>query len=261
MVLTVDSWNIADARIQGIALHPLVGAYELRFGLMINVSAVADGEDRRAVIDGARVQVATGGGRHDELGFARADRRLEIVTRPHPDRMTPTLSLALQPGQLGAIEDLRGTGDFRFELEVTGTGASRAGVVPVHDVLRCEVPRSEWIEKLRAARARDILLLEVPVPFPERSDRWAKIAEEVARAESRFRDGDYHACVAACRMVVEELGHRMFARTDWAGPSLDRFQSKRREMSKGEREAAILAALHHYTHQSHHGESAGGETR
>ena len=63
MVLTVDSWNIADARIQGIALHPLVGAYELRFGLMINVSAVADGEDRRAVIDGARVQVATGGGR------------------------------------------------------------------------------------------------------------------------------------------------------------------------------------------------------
>ena len=80
----------------------------------------------------------------------------------------------------------------------------------------------------------------------ERSDRWEKIAEEVARAESRFRDGDYHACVAVCRMVVEELGHRLFARTDWAGPSLDRFKSKRREMSKDEREAAILAALHHY---------------
>ena len=91
-----------------------------------------DRADRRAVNDGARVWFATGGGCLDELGFGRADRRLEIVTRLHPDQMTPTLSLALQPGQLGDIEDLRGTDDLRFELEVTrgeghGDGLERGG--------------------------------------------------------------------------------------------------------------------------------------
>ena len=32
MVLTVDSWTFADARIQGVTLHPVVGAYELLSG-------------------------------------------------------------------------------------------------------------------------------------------------------------------------------------------------------------------------------------
>ena len=49
MVLTVDSWTFADARIQGVTLHPVVGAYELRFGLMIVVGATTDTEQSRAV--------------------------------------------------------------------------------------------------------------------------------------------------------------------------------------------------------------------
>ena len=125
--------------------------------------------------------------------------------------------------------------------------------------MRRDVPRSEWIEKLRAARARDILLLEVPLPFPERSERWQNISDELMRAESRFRNGDYHACVSACRVIAEELGREVFGYTDWAKPSLDRLSSDRAGMSKSERERAMLGVLRHYAHLAHHGQSEGGE--
>lgn len=260
MVLTADSWIFADARTQGVTLHPVVGAYELRFGLIIVVSANTGSEHCRAVIDGARVGMGSGGSHRVDLGFARSDRRLEIETGPHQQRTAATLSLPLQPGQLAAIERLRGIDDLHLELEMTGTGTGRTGAGPVHDVLQCHVPRSAWIEKLRAAKACDILLLEVPLAFPEGSGRWSNISEELRRAESRFRDGDYHACVSACRMIVEELGRQIFGRKDWDGPALGRLWSKdRREMSKSEREAAMLGTMRHYTNQAHHGPSEGGE--
>ena len=260
MVLTIGSRVFADAQIQGVTLHPVVGAYELRFGLLITASAAPDDEHYRALIDGARVGIGTDGGQRDDLGFARPDRRLEILTRAHLDRTTPALSLPLQPGQLAAIEELRDGGDLRFDLEVTGTGSGPTGVGPVHDVLRCHVPRSGWIEELRTATACDILLLEVPLPFPEPSDRWRRVSEELRRAEGQLRDGDYLGCVSACRAVVEELGCEAYGGVRWDRPFLEALSSGRREMSKSEREGAMLAALRHYTHQAHHGRSAGGET-
>ena len=259
MVLTIESWVFADARVQRVTLHSVVGAYELRFGLLIAVSAVTESEHCRAVIDGARVSVGTGGSHREDLGIARTDGRLEVVARHHQDRITPTLSLPLQPGQLAALERLRGTGDLHFCLGLTGTGSGRTGDGGVHDVLRCNVPRSEWIEKLREAKARDILLLEVPLPFPERSERWRSISDELRRAEDRFRNGDYHACVSACRAVVEELSVQMFGGTKRTERSDVPPSSKPKEMSKSEREEAILDALRHYTNQAHHGPSVGGE--
>ncbi len=261
MSLTIESRVFADARIQGITLHPVVGAYELRFGLAIVASAASDGKHRRAVIDGARVGVRTSGSQRDDLGFARTDGRLEIVTRSYQDKSTPTLSLPMQPAQLAALERLRGAGDLAFDLEIAGTAPGRMGTVPVYDSLRCSVPRSEWIEKLRVAKACDILLLEVPLPLSDESGRWKLITEELRRAESRYRNGDYHGCVAACRVTVEELGRQAFGSADWAWPFLDDLSSaNRREMSKISRERAMLGALRHYTHQAHHGPSEGGET-
>ncbi|MXX89838.1 MAG: hypothetical protein F4213_17955 [Boseongicola sp. SB0677_bin_26] len=259
MVLTVDSQMFADAQIQGVTLHPLVGAYELRFGLLIICAAVTDGERCRAVIDGARVSVGTGGGDRDDLGFARTDARLEVASGPHQLRTTPTLSLPLQPGQLAAIERLRGAGDLHFDLGVTGTGSGRTGESAIHEVLRCDVPRSKWIGKLRSAKARDILLLEVPLPFPERLNRWSNISDELRRAESRLRNGDYLGCVSACRVVVEELVAQMSGGAKRPGRSPEQVPAKPRDMSKSDREGAMLEALRRYTHQAHHGPSEGGE--
>ncbi len=104
------------------------------------------------------------------------------------------------------------------------------------------------------------MLLEVPLPIRERSKLWKNISEGLQSAEEQFRNGDYHACVSNCRMIIDELGQHKFKRKEWAGSSLSRLVSnQRKEMSKNEREDAILAALRHYTHLAHHVGSGADE--
>lgn len=257
MGLTVGSRNIADTRIQGVTLRPLVGCYELIFGLYLNIHA-DETVSRRASITGARVTLKPSAGGQHSLGFARPEGPFEIVCKPSGSAATPGLHLILQPGQIAAIETLRGTGDLTFELLAVGMGTDENGEHQVQDEWRVTVPRSEWIEKLRSAGARNILLMEVPLPLPPFAGDWKDIAEKLQRAEDQYRNGDYHSCIASCRTVIQELGHLRFNRKEWAGEPLNRLGNDRNTMSKNEREAALWAVLRHYTHQAHHGSSEGG---
>ena len=103
-----------------------------------------------------------------------------------------------------------------------------------------------------------MLLLEVALPLPGRSKKWAAVEKDLLRAEEEFRNGNYHSCVSSCRTVIQELGHKRFSNKSWAEPLLTRLSSERKEMSKNEREGAIWGAVRHYTHQAHHSDSEGG---
>jgi len=255
MSLTINSLIIAEARIQGVTLRSVLGAYELIFGLYLTVNAHEEAV-RRASIMGARVTVKAGAGKSHALGFARPETPFEIITNKFASTMTPALTLTLQPGQLAALEELRGTGDLDFELLASGIGSGQHGLEQVQDTWRVHIPRSDWIRKLREAGARNVLLLEVPLSLPAEAD--SSIARELRRAEEQFRNGDYYACVGSCRTAMQELGHRKFGKKSWAGPLLSRLASARDEMEKDEREAALWGALRHYTHQAHHAEGEGG---
>jgi hypothetical protein len=172
--------------------------------------------------------------------------------------MTPALVLSLQPGQLAAIECFRATGDVTFELLASGVGTDQNGDQPMQDEWRIKIPRSDWLQKLRGAGARDILLFEVSLPLMDQPKEWAAITKDLQRAEAYFRDGDHRASVALCRTVLDEVGHQKFGKKDWAGPLLDRLATDRTSMSGGEREAALWAAVRHYAHVAHHGASDGG---
>jgi hypothetical protein len=255
--ITVNSRIVAEARIQAVTLRPVVGAYELWFGLDISVNPVS-GEPRRVSIIGARVSVRTSAGGLQQIGFARPESALVIVQYTHPGRSTHGLVLPLQPAQLAAIERGRDAGDVTFELSAAGVGRDQNGEQGVQDDWRIQIARSEWLEKLRSAKARDVLLLEVPLPLADRSKEWEAITRELQRAEKHFRDGDYNPCVASCRLVLDELGHLKFGPGDWAGPLLDRIAKDRGSMNGGEREAALWGAVRHYAHLAHHGPSGGG---
>ena len=260
--LTIDSRTFAEAEIQNVTLHPVIGAYELWFALNIKVGPRNDGRRFRAVFDSMRIRVKARGGQYNDLGFAHAERRIEIDTGK-PSGGTQILCLPLQPGQIVAMEKLRDTDDLSFELFVNGRGFVSGGEkVDEHyfqDTLDRTVPRSQWIETLRAGGFRNILLIEVPLPHSERFGQGDKIYEYVLQAESQFYNGDCRACVATCRTITDELGYRKSGNRNWANESLDRFASGRKNMSKEERDLANLAALRHYAHPAHHGPSEGGE--
>ena len=260
MGLTVGSREIADTRIQGVALGPLVGSYELVFNLKLAIRPCADGI-QRASISGARTFVTPDDGTPRALGFAHPVQPFEIACKPHGSTATPSLHLHLQPGQLDALEKLRGTGDLSFELQASGTGTDGYGEQHVQGDWRVRVPRSEWIGQLRSAGARNVMLLEVPIPLESASDDRQSFATELRRAEERYRHGDYNGCVAACRLAIDELGLRRFGDGKWANRSLKRFASDHEGMNKmvkDDREEFLCAALRHYTHPAHHGPGEGG---
>lgn len=255
MSLTVGHIQIAEARIQGLTLRPVIGAYEMVFGLRISIHA-GDRPDAAAVISGARVEIRGAGGRKESLGFARPDIPLRIRPRTSPHTASAGFTLTIQPQQITAIEALRAGGDLGFELLAAGEGGDG---YEVQDRWPLKVARSDWIAQLRRAGALDILLIEVPMPAGEVPEEQRQIAAHLTRAQTHFLDGDYHACVAACRPVLEELGHRRFHSNGWAGPVFGMLVSGGRSaMTKDERWTAVLAAVGHYTHLAHHGESKGG---
>ena len=174
MSLTINGLIVAETRIQSLALRPVLGAYELIFGLYPTVRP-EDRDGCKASIAGARVSVNVKEGGIQSLGFARPEEPIEIVPVPCQMNMTPALVLPLQYGQIAALENLRAGEDLDFSLSVTGIGYHEDRSYRIQDTWWTHLPRSEWIKKLREARARDTLLLEVPIPFGLESEEWMQV--------------------------------------------------------------------------------------
>ena len=259
MGLTVGSWQIADSRVQGVTLRPMVGGFQLVFGLRVPIRAV-ENVVRQVSVSGARVTVRSDDGEPRNLGFARPETPFDISSTSGGSTESHDLYLYLQPGQLAALEALRGTDNLSFEFAACGTGFDENGPGYVLGDWRHRVSRSDWIGQLRAAGARDVLLVEVPIPLSGAVGEWRAVAASLQRAEEQYRNGDYHSCVGSCRTAIEELGKYRFRDTEWVRQALGPLGSRstRDDMDKPSREAAVYAVLRHYTHLAHHGPSEGG---
>ena len=260
MGLTVGSRELADLRVRGVSLLPTVGGYEIAIGLDLTVNADNDASaaPRRAAIIGARISVSGGEGQTHRLGFARPEEPFAITSKPFTSRVTHSHRFHLHPSQLSALETLRGTEDLTFDLLVIGTGVDGQHEHQVQDNSQVSVPRSEWIDMLRDAGARDIMLLEVPLPLASPSDDSDEVRIALLKAEGQFRTGDYTGCIASCRTVIQEAGQRGHGQRQWAPKALDRLAGDRKAMTKSDRESALWAILRHYAHLAHHGTGEGG---
>ena len=257
MSLVVGSRQIADCRLQTVSLRPMVGGYEMIFALHLSVYPGEDGL-LKATIDGARIAATPTHGSPQALGFARPEQPANIIRMPHTSTATPSLHLYLQPTQIAALETLRDKGDLTFDLSLSGSATDRDGRQYLGGNYTLRVPRSEWLQMLSDAGARNVLLLEVPLPVGHQSEDQSKLASQLLQAEQRFRDGDYHGCINSCRTAIEEIAHHIYGQPGLAA-ALDPLASHRAKMTKSERLKALYAVLRHYTHQSHHGPSEGGE--
>ncbi|MCY3621521.1 MAG: hypothetical protein OXH68_07395 [Gammaproteobacteria bacterium] len=258
MTLTVGSRRIADGTIQSVGLRPGVGAYEMVFALYLSVSTGRDGLPRASVL-GGRVAARPDGGEPHPLGFARPEQPFEVVCKDFVGTTSATLHLCLQANEVAALEELRAAGDLTFELSFAGTGADEYGDQYVLGQRSIRVPRSEWLQTLRGAGARDVMLLEVPLPLdPEVADGWGELVSNLRGAEEDYRNGNFRGCIAACRIVIDELG-RLLDRK-WPQALTRLAEGGNGRMTKAHREEAVYAAVRHYTHLAHHAPADGGET-
>ena len=261
MRLTVGNRELADLSVQGVSLVPMIGGYDLAISLQLTVNADNEPNEipRRATVIGARVDVHSGSDESKRLGFARPEEPFAVASAPYTSRAYCVLHLHMYPGQLSALEELRGASDLAFDLLVIGAviGGQDDGQ-QIQDRVQVTVPRSQWIDTLGRAGARDIMLLEVPLPLASPSGDSDDVRTALVKAEGQFRDGDYSGCIASCRTVIQEAGQRGHREANWAGPAMDRLGNGRTKMTKSERESALWAVLRHYTHLAHHGAGEGG---
>lgn len=265
--IAVNSINIAEINRPQVGLKPLLGAYELSFHF--SLSGAQDEREKWAVIHTARIQAKTNKSSIHDLGLAQLETPLSLKNdRPINEHFTFYLTLAAS--QLSKLEDMRDGHDLEFKLMIKGRGGDGQHENAVHDEWRIEMPRSKWIGLLKQAGYMDIMLLEVPMlPKGQVSDEWIDIQHDLEEAQRHFLNREYAACVSQCRKVIEEAGHQSFGEGDWYNPllkllgtsprSTKKEEKSRSDMNKEERQNAIWASLLHYTHQSHHGKSRGGE--
>lgn len=261
MSLTINGLIVGEISNQGVSLRPVLGAYELCFSLKITMNPKRDHE-RRVTIFGARVRLSNDRGVSLDVGFAQPEQPIELRQYDHPHPMSCFLVQSLHPGQLAELERVRDGGNIAFQLQVSGVGTEtdEYGAQSVYDMLHFRVPRSEWIESLRTAGAKNILLLEVPVPLVDPPEEWVAAGKDLQQAVIHYQNGDYRSCVGMCRTVLDEIGRKRFdAEGDWATPLLKRLANDRTGMARGEREAALWATVRHYAHPAHHAVSDGGE--
>jgi hypothetical protein len=129
---------------------------------------VTPNPDYWALVHSADVQVDSAQGRLAGVGLARPATPLRFATRPTPSTVSAQFRLSVTAHQLAAIETLRNCGDLTFKLVVSGEGGPRSDpdrIERIHEDFWLREERSAWIDKLVAAKALDVTLLEIPMPF------------------------------------------------------------------------------------------------
>lgn len=259
MSMTINGRTIASEEVQGIYVRPLLGAYEFVISVRLNLRSEDCGASNIDLFGMRVIAKSDKSNQSQEIGFATTDGPCRIKLFDFVNDQTFSFGLILQPNQIGALETLRDGGELSFELQLKGEAEYEDNIQRIHDTWKKRVPRSDWIQTLKSANARNVLLIEVSVPLTAASKKWTAIAKAMEKAENHFRLGHYHECVSACRNIVQDLGYKNFNDENWSTNILKQLATNRTSMTKNDREASIWATLKNYTHQAHHPESEGGE--
>lgn len=254
MHLTVNSALVAKVDAATAVLKPLLGGYELGFLLTITPTPVMN-ERRWVALESGRVSVRGNAGDVQPLGVARPDARLLITQTANGHSVRAALSMQLQAVQLAKLEDIRDGGGLSFEVALAGDGGvvgNETAAAPVAETVRLQAAQSDWIAQLNASGFVDIVVLEVALAHGSAA------SQSLQRAQRHFLNGDYSACVAECRQLVEDLALTRSGDKAWASHARKALQEDRKGMAKEVREDVLLAAIQHYAHQAHHPVSDGG---
>src|SRR5665213_604067 len=255
-MISLNNQGIADEEVLIVQLRPIAGAYELVLMTTITVQKPFD-KVRWLTLFGARVTALFLGGAKLDLGLASLEQ--PVILRQHEGpgivRQQCQFVVPLQPNQLGNIEDSRAGGDINFELMLVATGGDQqlgAYEQPAPQSLRAKAAESDWVAQLNSAKAFNILLIEVPMPFVNPSKASKAIDSHLRNAQSYFVNADYRQCIAECRQTMEEIGNTEY------GAAKTLIEGDKNGMTKEEREQVLAAMLHHYTQLSAHSVGRGG---
>ncbi|MBJ7410392.1 MAG: hypothetical protein JHD15_08515 [Phenylobacterium sp.] len=252
-MLTTNMQGFAYADFNPIGLQATIGGFDLVFGLQLRT--VTPDPQYWAVLHSGGVEVAAVGGAWKRLGQALPSAPVHIDTTPNGHSSTCEFRLPLTIRHLASLEELRDSGDLQIKFIMFGTGGPVGHAERndrIHNELYAHVPQSVWVRALNDAKALDVLLLEVPMPFLEQTPEHWESTTALRNAQRLFVAGDFAESVARCRTAIESMTRRIGRSERWTGPVFDTLKEKRQELTKDERELVVEAALFHFTHLGAH---------
>lgn len=190
------------------------------------------------------------------LGLAEPEVPFEFSIRPGEDRRHLLFTLPLAEGQLFALEKIRAGREFRFALRIEALADGQQGIWPQHDEVQKHVNLSEWAKILNEIQGSEYLVVGLAMPRCERDHVLAAAVDRIRSARESLVVGRYDAVVSECRMAIESAilasGERAAVSS-----SIESSKSSKREMTKLQREFALVEAVRHYTHLAHHTDRQG----
>lgn len=118
------------------------------------------------------------------------------------------LVLDLDPGQMHAIEEARAGGSVGFNLRLEGSVRLADENVRQHvwgDISDYTVSQSDWLALLEQLGWGRHLLLELPIPDPQRWPRDSKALVHFQKGQSEYLAGRYKSAVMDCRHALTAL--------------------------------------------------------
>jgi hypothetical protein len=252
-MLSAGVQGVVNVEITQVSLTALLGGFDLAF--WVQGQATTPPGPYWLAAHSAEVQVGGATGPLSRLGVARPAAPVRERTGTTALPVHWTFQLAVTAHQLTAIEDLRNAGDLQFKLVITGEGGPidfPDRIDRVHDELHRPLGQSDWILLLAGAKAMDILLLEIPMPFVEPSAAHREIADALGRAQHLFAEGRFPESVLNCRKAIEALAALEGRGKDWSSDAFNSLKPPRNDMTKDQRELALEASLLHFTHLGAH---------
>lgn len=251
--LAAGMQGVAKVEIDRVELHATLGGFEMAFWLQ--GQTVTPDPNYWSIVHSAEVEVGGSQGQLSRLGVARPAAPLRLQTAPNPLMISWEFRLSITSHQLMAIEDLRDSGDLQIKLVISGEGGPSAypdRIDRIFEEFSLHVARSTWIARLMTAKALDIALIEIPMPFVDPPVASRDMMEMIRRAQHLFLEGRYPESVARCRTALESMAALENRAENWSSTALDSFKTARRDMTKEQRELAIEAALFHFSHLGAH---------
>lgn len=249
--------NVSPPR---VTLSRVVGGFELAF--TVEGFSVPSNEGQPViwiVPDLARISV---GSNPRDLGTARPNHSVPVRTLRSALPLSYEFRMSLSAAQVTAIEEVRRGGDLPFRIVIAGVGGSETHLAqrePFQVVLSHSVPQSEWVQQLQTAKAAEVLLLEISMPFVDPPPKMAGIVNMLKQAQGLFLDAHYADCVSNCRKAIEAF-EKLVGR-DRAGLLKRLGTENRDELNKDERRTTVEAAVFHFGSLAAHDGASGFDRR
>jgi hypothetical protein len=251
-----NGYSVADIEVTGVFGRAGVGASLLCLSIAFHVPETALAEVRLRNFQ-LRINVEGDAGKVPSfLGFAEPEVPLELATKNGQNPRRLIFELPLAEGQLFALEKMRGGDDLHLKLRFTALADGPTGVWPQQDEISFRLNLSEWAKVLKELQGPEYMVIGIPLPKSTQDHALAEAVGRIRRAHAHLVDGRFDAVVSECRLAIESASLATGEQTVISAAA-KKMNATKREMTKLEREFALMEAVRHYTQLAHHVDERG----